>query len=65
MKKDNDASDSIKPQYKGGSPLALENKPLSNTQSDMLKKIPINRKQLVFEADNNKESLLDENQIRE
>jgi hypothetical protein len=65
MKKDNDASDSIKPQYKGGSPLALENKPLSNIQSDMLKKIPINRKQLVFEADNNKESLLDENQIRE
>jgi hypothetical protein len=65
MKKDNDASNSIKPQYKGGSPLALENKPLSNIQSDMLKKIPINRKQLVFEADNNKESLLDENQIRE
>ena len=65
MKKDNDASDSIKPQYKGGSPLALENKPLSNIQSDMLKKIPISRKQLVFEADNNKESLLDENQIRE
>jgi hypothetical protein len=65
MKKDNDASDSIRPQYKGGSPLALENKPLSSKQSDMLKQIPITRKQLVFESDNNKESLLDENQIRD
>jgi hypothetical protein len=65
MKKDNDESDSIRPQYKGGSPLALENKPLSSQQSDMLKQIPITRKQLVFESDSNKESLLDENQIRE
>jgi hypothetical protein len=65
MKKDNDASDSIRPQYKGGSPLALENKSLSSAQEDMLKRIPISKKQLVFESDKQKESLLDENQIRE
>jgi hypothetical protein len=65
VKKDDDSSDSIKPQYKGGSPLALENRSLSPTQQDMLSKIPINRKQLVFEVDKKKESLLDENQIRE
>jgi hypothetical protein len=65
MKKDNDTSDSIRPQYKGGSPLALENKPLSTSQEDMLSKIPISKKQLVFEADKQKESLLDEKQIRE
>ena len=65
-KKDNDESDSIKPKYQGGSPLALENnRSLSQKQEDMLKKIPVSRKQLVFEADNKKESLLDENQIRE
>jgi hypothetical protein len=65
MKKDNDASDSIKPNYKGGSPLSLETKGLSLAQSKMLEKIPITRKQLVFESDKQKESLLDENQIRE
>ncbi len=65
VRKDDDSSDSIKPQYKGGSPLALENRTLSPTQQDMLSKIPINRKQLVFEVDKKKESLLDENQIRE
>ena len=62
-KKDNDVSHSIRPQYKGGSPLALENKPLSSVQSDMLKNIPISKKQLVFEANKQKESLLDEKQI--
>ena len=65
VRKDDDSSDSIKPQYKGGSPLALENRSLSPTQQDMLSKIPMNRKQLVFEVDKKKESLLDENQIRE
>jgi hypothetical protein len=65
MKKDNDMSHSIKPNYKGGSPLALETKTLSQAQSKMLEKIPITRKQLVFESDKHKESLLDENQIRE
>jgi len=65
MKKDNDSSDSIKPQYKGKSPMALENKKISKSKQDMLSKIPINKKQLVFESDKQKESLLDEKQIRE
>ena len=57
MKKDNDPSDSIKPQYKGGSPLSLKEK-------TMLKKMD-NEKRIIFEKDENKGSLLDENQIRE
>lgn len=65
MKKDNDSSDSIKPSYKGGSPLALESKSISRSQSSMLEKIPITRKKLIFESDIEKESLLDEKQIRE
>ena len=63
MKADTDSSDSIKPQYKGGSPLALENKKLSIYQQDMLNKIP--QKKLIFESDKEKISLLDEKQIRE
>ena len=55
-KDDYNSSDSIKPNYKGGSPLALET---------MLGKIPVNRKRLVFEQDQSKESLLDENNIKE
>jgi hypothetical protein len=65
MKKDNDASNSIKPNYKGGSPLALENKKLSSMQADMLNKIPLPKKKLIFESDEEKNSLLDEKQIRE
>jgi hypothetical protein len=65
MKKDNDASNSIKPNYKGGSPLALENKKLSSTQANMLNKIPPPKKKLIFESDEEKNSLLDEKQIRE
>ena len=57
MKKDNDSLDSIKPQYKGGSPLSLKEK-------TMLKKMD-NEKRIIFEKDENKGSLLDENQIRE
>ena len=55
-KDDYNSSDSIKPNYKGGSPLALET---------MLDKIPVNRKRLVFEQDEQKEALLDENNIKE
>ena len=57
MKKDNDASDSIKPQYKGGSPLSLKEKA-------MLEKMPT-KKRLVFENSEGKGSMLDEDQIRE
>ena len=58
---DKNDSDSINPTPKGGSPLALETKTVYLQNQDMLKKIPLNRKQLVFEQD---ESLLDENQLR-
>ena len=58
---DKNDSDSIKPTYKGGSSLALEAKTAYLQNKDMLKKIPINRKQLVYEQD---ESLLDENQLK-
>jgi hypothetical protein len=57
MKKDNDSSDSVKPQYKGGSPLSLKEKA-------MLEKIP-SKKRLVFENDKKEGSMLDEDQIRE
>jgi hypothetical protein len=65
MKKDNDSSDSIKPQYKGGSPLALESKKLSTLQQDMLNKIPVNKKMILFESNSEGDSLLDENQLRD
>ena len=59
---DKNDSDSIKPTYKGGSPLALEAKTAYLQNKDMLKKIPINRKQLVFEQEG---SLLDEGNLKE
>jgi hypothetical protein len=59
---DKNDSDSIRPTYKGGSPMALEAKTAYLQNKDMLKKIPINRKQLVFEQD---ESLLDEGNLKE
>jgi len=61
MKGKENESSAIKPTYKGGSPLALEAKTAYHQNKEMLKKIPINRKQLVFEQD---ESLLDENQLK-
>ncbi len=62
MKGKENESDSIRPTYKGGSPLALEARTTYLQNKDMLKRIPINRKQLVFEQD---ESLLDENNLKE
>ena len=64
MRKDNDSSDSIKPKYKGGSPLALETKNLSKSQEEMLNKIPKKKKQIIFEKDKKQTSLLDDKQIR-
>jgi len=49
MKKDDNESDSMRPQYKGGSPLALESKTRS----------------LLESLQKRKESLLDESQIKE
>ena len=54
-KEDYNSSNSIKPNYKGGSPLAFES---------MLKQIPISKKRLVFEQDKKKESLLNEENIK-
>jgi len=61
----NDESDSIRPSYKGGSPLALEAKSMYKKNKDMFKNIKINKKQLIFEKDIKGNSLLDESQIRE
>ena len=58
---DKNDSDLINPTPKGGSPLALEAKTAYLQNKDMLKKIPINRKQLVYEQD---ESLLNEDQLK-
>ena len=62
MKGDENESGSIRPTYKGGSPMALEAKTAYLQNKDMLKKIPMNRKQLVFEQE---DSLLDEKQLKE
>ena len=62
MKGKENESDSLRPTYKGGSPLALEARTTYLQNKDMLKKIPLNRKQLVFEQD---ESLLDEGNLKE
>ena len=64
-KKDNDESDSIKPTYKGGSPLALEAQVKHNKNLKMFNDIKNQKKQLIFESDVNGNSLLDESQIRE
>ena len=64
-KKDNDESDSTKPQYKGGSPLALETKNKINRNAKMFNDIKNQTKQMIFESDIRGNSLLDESQIRE
>ena len=65
IKKDGDESDSIKPQYKGGSPLALETKNKRNRNARMFNDIKNQSKQIIFESDIRGNSLLDESQIRE
>jgi len=65
VKKDGDESDSIKPQYKGGSPLALETKNKRNRNARMFNDIKNQSKQIIFESDIRGNSLLDESQIRE
>jgi hypothetical protein len=64
-KKDGDESNSIKPQYKGGSPLALETKGRPNPNQRMFNDIKNQHKQMIFESDIRGNSLLDESQIRE
>jgi len=65
IKKDGDESDSIRPQYKGGSPLALETKNKRNRNVKMFNDIKNQTKQMIFESDIRGNSLLDESQIRE
>lgn len=65
MKKDDNESDSIKPQYKGNSPLALEAKQIYLKNKILIEGIS---KQISLDDDGykkSKESLLDEKQIRE
>ena len=63
---DKNDSNSIKPNYKGGSALALESARTTYLRNkDIFKNIPqSNKKQLVFEEDKDNTSLLDENQLK-
>ncbi len=63
MKSDYNSNKKLKQDFKGGSPLALENSEFLKHKS-MLKNIPA-EKQLVFEQDKNDSSLLDESNIKE
>ena len=67
MKKDYNANNGLKKDFKGGSPLALEDKTNTHYQKhgDMLKNISLGKKQLVFEEDKGENSLLDESNIKE
>jgi hypothetical protein len=64
-KKDGDESTSIKPEFKGGSPLALETKTKRNKNTYVFNSIKNQKKQMIFESDIKGNSLLDESQIRE
>ena len=60
MKNDDNESSRLRPKFKGGSPLAME-------QREMLKKVPgpkRTEKQLVFEQEKKGNDLLDENQLK-
>ena len=61
MKKDDNESDSIKPEFKGGSPLALEGTKLELSKNRTL--LEGLHKKLVFQSDKAKESLLDESNL--
>jgi len=62
MKKDDNESDSIRPQYKGDSPLALEAKQVYLKNKTLIEGIT---KKVSLTQDKPKDSLLDESQIRE
>jgi hypothetical protein len=63
MKNDYNSNDKLKVDFKGGSPLALENNQFLKHES-MLKNIPLSKKQLVFEEDKQGDSLLNESNIK-
>ena len=62
MKNDDNESDSIRPSYKGGSPLALEAKQVYLKNKSLIEGLS---KRVTPEASKSEESLLDEKQIRE
>jgi hypothetical protein len=62
MKKDDNESDSIRPQFKGGSPLALENRNSILAKNKTL--IENMQKDLVFKKNKPGDSLLDESNIK-
>jgi len=62
MKKDDNESDSIRPQYKGDSPMALEAKQVYLKNKTLIEGIT---KKISITEDKPKDSLLDESQIRE
>jgi hypothetical protein len=55
----------VRPQFKGGSPLALETKGKPNPNQKMFNDMKNQHKQMIFESDIRGNSLLDESQIRE
>jgi hypothetical protein len=63
MKKDDNESDSIRPQFKGGSPLALETKNKAFSRNKTL--LESMQKDLVFKKNKQEGSLLDESNIKE
>ena len=63
MKKDANDNNSLKTNFKGGSPLSLENL-TALKHKDMLKDIPFGKKQLVFEQKETESPLLDESNIK-
>ena len=62
MKNDDNESDSIRPNYKGGSPLALEAKQIYLKNKSLIEGLV---KRVSLETPKAEESLLDEKQIRE
>jgi hypothetical protein len=62
MKNDDNESDSIRPNYKGGSPLALEAKAVYLKNKTLIEGLV---KKVSLEKPKAEESLLDEKQIRE
>ena len=60
---DKNDSDSIRPKFQGGSPLALESAQITYLKNkDIFKKMT--QKRLIFEEDKDTSSLLDENQLK-
>jgi hypothetical protein len=62
MKKDDNESDSIRVQYKGGSPLALEAKQVYLKNKNLIESLA---KQVSTERSSKGESLLDESKLKE